>query len=90
MSYMSPMIQAEDIQLEISQSVLEKFLLAMAPLKGSGEYRSPAGPVPYQWEIQNPKIELINGAAIFTADTAVAIAGAKYRTIAKGERGCIL
>jgi len=79
------MIQAQDIQLEVSQSVLEKFLLALAPIQGSGEYKSPAGPVPYQWEIQNPKIDLTDGSAIFSADTAVGMAGAKYRTVAKGK-----
>ena len=75
---------SQDVELEIHQNVLEKFLLALAPIKGSGEYQSPAGPLPYQWEVLNPKIVLTNGQAQFTADTAVAVSGAKYRTIAKG------
>lgn len=75
----------QDVQLEVHQSVLEKFLLALAPIKGSGEYKSPAGPLPYQWEIENPKVLLSNGLAEFTADTAVGISGAKYRTVAKGK-----
>jgi hypothetical protein len=83
--FLSPSLQAQDIQLDVSQSVLEKFLLALVPIKGSGDYKSPAGPVPYQWEIQNPKIILANGEALFSADTMVAMAGAKYRTVAKGK-----
>ncbi len=78
-------IHSQDVQLEVHQTVLEKFLLALAPIKGSGEYKSPAGPLPYQWEIQNPKVALTNGLAEFTADTAVGISGAKYRTVAKGK-----
>lgn len=83
--FLPTLSHSQDIQLEIHQSVLEKFLLALAPIKGSGEYQSPAGPLPYQWEILNPKIVLANGQAQFTADTAVAISGAKYRTLAKGK-----
>lgn len=76
---------SEDIELEISQTVLEKFLLALAPIKGSGDYKSPGGNIPYQWEIQNPKITLANGQALFTADTSVGIGNAKYKTVAKGK-----
>jgi hypothetical protein len=81
----SVFIHAEDIQLEVHQSVLEKFLTALAPINGSGDYRSPAGPIPYHWEIKNPKINLTEGEASFTADTTVGMAGAKYKTIAKGR-----
>jgi hypothetical protein len=78
-------VRATDAFVVIYQSTLNKFLSAIGPVDGQGEFNAGLGRLNYNWVVDGARIDIEEDTATFKGDVAIKAGPIRYGTEAKGR-----